>query len=36
MAHYFDVISCGMKQMYAQFSLPFGVHNAMVLLSKLS
>ena len=35
MAHYFDVISCGMKQMHAQFSLLFGVHNAMVFLSKL-
>ena len=36
MAHHFDVINCGMKQMYAQFSLLFGLHNAMVLLSKLS
>ena len=36
MAHYFDVFSCGMKQMYVQFSLLFGLHNAMVLLSKLS
>ena len=36
MAHYFDVISCGMKQMHAQFSLLFGLHNAMVILSKLS
>ena len=35
MVHYFDVISCGIKQMYAQFSL-FRLHNAMVLLSKLS
>ena len=30
MAHYFDVI------MHAQFSLLFGLHNAMVLLRKLS
>ena len=36
MAHYFDVISFGIKQMRAQFSLFFGLHNAMVLLSKLS
>ena len=36
MAHCFDLISCGMKQMYAQFSLLFGLHNAMVLSSKLS
>ena len=36
MAHYFDVISCGMKQMHAQFSLLFELHNAMALLSKLS
>ena len=36
MAHYFDVISCGIKQMHAQFSLLFGFHNAMVLLNKLS
>ena len=33
MAHYFDVIGCGIKQMHAQFSLLFGLHNAMVLLS---
>ena len=26
MAHYFDVISCGIKQMHAQFSLLFGLH----------
>ena len=26
MAHYFDVISCGIKQMQAKFSLPFGLH----------
>ena len=36
MAHYFDVISCGIKEMHAQFSLLFGFHNAMVLLNKLS
>ena len=36
MAHYFDVIGCGIKKMHAQFSLRFGLHNAMVLLSKLS
>ena len=36
MAHYFDVISWGIKQMHAQFSLFFGLHNAMVLMSKLS
>ena len=36
MAHYFDVISCRIKQMHAQFSLLFGPHDAMVLLSKLS
>ena len=36
MAHYFDVISCGIKQMNAQFALLFELHNAMVLLSKLS
>ena len=36
MVHYFDVISCGIKQMHAQFSLLFGLLNAMVLLSKLS
>ena len=36
MGHYFDVIGCGIKQMHAQFSLLFGLHNAMVLLSKLS
>ena len=36
MVHYFDVISRGIKQMHAQFSLLFGLHNAMVLLSKLS
>ena len=36
MAHYFDVIGCGIKQMHAQFSLLFGLHNARVLLSKLS
>ena len=36
MAHYFDVISWGIKQMRAQFSLLFGLDNAMVLLSKLS
>ena len=29
MAYYFDVISCGIKQMHAQFSLLFGLHNAM-------
>ena len=33
MVHYFDVISCGIKQMHAQFSLLFGLHNAMVFLS---
>ena len=26
MAHYFDVISCGIKQMHAQFSPLFGLH----------
>ena len=36
MVHYFDVIGCGIKQKHAQFSLLFGLHNAMVLLSKLS
>ena len=36
MAHYYDVIICGIKQMNAQFSLLFELHNAMVLLSKLS
>ena len=36
MAHYFDVTSCGIKQMNAQFSLLFELHNAIVLLSKLS
>ena len=29
MAYYFDVISCRIKQMHAQFSLLFGLHNAM-------
>ena len=29
MAYYFDVISCGIKQMHAQFSLLFRLHNAM-------
>ena len=32
----YDVISCGIKQMHEQFSLLFGLHNAMVLLGKLS
>ena len=36
MAHYFDVISFGIKQMRAQFSLLFGLHNAIGLWSKLS
>ena len=36
MAHYFDVINCGIKHMHVQFSLLFELHNAMVLLSKLS
>ena len=36
MGYYFDVISGGMKQMHAKFSLLFGLHNAMLLLSKLS
>ena len=36
MVHYFDVISRRIKQMHAQLSLLFGLHNAMVLLSKLS
>ena len=36
MVHYFDVISSGIKQTHVQFSLLFGLHNAMVLLSKLS
>ena len=35
MTHYFDVISCGLKQRHAQFSLLFGLHNAIVFLSKL-
>ena len=35
MTHYFDVISCGLKQMHAQFSFFFGLHNAIVFLSKL-
>ncbi|CAH3024464.1 unnamed protein product [Porites evermanni] len=35
MVHYFDVISCGIKQMHAQFSLLFGLHNAMVLLMRI-
>ena len=26
MAHYFDVISCGIRQMHAQFSLLFELH----------
>ena len=26
MAHYFDVISCGIKQMHAQFFFLFGLH----------
>ena len=36
MAHYFDVISCGIKKMQAKFSLLFGLNNAMIRLSKLS
>ena len=36
MVHYFDVIGRGIKQMHAQFPLLFGLHNAMVLLSKFS
>ena len=36
MVHYFDGISCGTKEMHAQFSVLFGLHNAMVLLTKLS
>ena len=35
MTPYFDEISCGLKQMHAQFSFFFGPHNAIVLLSKL-
>ena len=35
MEYYFDVISCEIKQMHAQFSILFGLHNAVFLLSKL-
>ena len=35
MEYYFDVISCEIKQMHEQFSLLFGLHNAVFLLSKL-
>ena len=31
MAHYFDVISCGLKQTHAQFSLLFGLHSGWYL-----
>ena len=33
---YIKIISFGIKQMNAQFALLFELHNAMVLLSKLS
>jgi len=32
----YDAISRGIKQIHAEFSLLFGLHNAMALLSKLS
>ena len=36
MAHYFDVISCEIKcSMHAEFSLLFGLHTVIFLLSKL-